>query len=180
MPTNGNHIAKPEDFRQAAEERKAEMQAPQRVVLPKSDLAVILRRPTPLWFLFHGSLPMSLAAKQSRGEAGMSSSVAATLETAEEFIEFSKWMVDLLREVFVEPRLSLAPGANEISPEWLDEDDVNFIIRWAVGEVTTDGRDLAEFRGKRAADSPAPGAGSGDVSSVASGPAKDGPDGFSN
>jgi hypothetical protein len=157
-----NRTATAEDFRRAAEARRAEEQLPERVVLPNSGYAVVLRRPTPMWFLFHGHLPMSLAARQS--------DAAGTIQSAEEFIEFSKWMVELLGEVFVAPKLSLNPGADEISPEWLGEEDVNFIIRWAVGEVTADAtsasgsRDLARFRGKASgAHSPAR-PGSGNVS----------------
>jgi len=145
-----NGIAKPEHFRQAAQARK-ESERLERLVLPKSQYAVVLRRPTPMWFLFHGHLPLSLAARQSGGEGG------ATIQTAEEFVQFSRWMVDLLTEVFAGPKLSLHPGPDEISPEWLDEDDVNFIIRWAVGEVAAAGsasgagtasghHDLARFR----------------------------------
>jgi hypothetical protein len=159
-----NGVAKPEDFRRAAESRKAETQAAERVVLPKSGHPVMLRRPTPMWFLFHGHLPMSLAARQSAAAGSV-----AAIQTAEELVEFSKWIVELLGEVFVRPGLSLDPGAEEISPEWLPEEDVNFIIRWAVGEVTTDGtrgsasHDLAEFRGTAAGTAPAPGAGGGDL-----------------
>jgi hypothetical protein len=149
-----NHIARAEDIRKAAQARRAEVQAPERVVLPESGYAVVLRRPTPMWFLFHGYLPMSLAARQQAGAGD--TEVRGTIQTAEEFVEFSKWIVDLLSEVFVGPKLSLNPGDGEISPEWLTEEDVNFIIRWAVGEVTAEGsgasgvRDLAEFRGKKA------------------------------
>ncbi len=127
----GNGIAKPEDFRRELDGR---VEPPVRVVLPTSGLTVKLRRPSPMWFLFHGHLPISLAARQSAaGEAPKGSRGA--LQSAEEFVEFSKWMVELLSEVFVGPKLSLRPGPEEISPEWLAEEDVNFIIRWAVGEV---------------------------------------------
>ncbi len=170
MPTDkANGVATPEEFRKAADSAKV---APDRVVLPKSGLAVMLRRPTSLWFLFNGRLPMSLAARRQQGGTGQ-------IETAEQFIEFSKWMVKLLEEVFVEPKLSLDPGVNEISPEWLDDEDANFIVRWAVGEVTPDGRgDLAEFRGERK--SAAACASGGDLPPLAERATEDGPDGFSN
>lgn len=172
-----NHIAKPEDFRQAAEVRKSDDAQLERVVLPKSQYAVMLRRPTPMWFLLHGHLPLSLAARnQGTGDREQ----ATVIETPEDFVQFSRWMVDLLTEVFVGPKLSLHPGPNEISPEWLDEDDVNFIIRWAVGEVAaarsasngastgseaSRSHDLAPFRGQsRPA---AAGAGGGNVSHAA-------------
>jgi hypothetical protein len=96
-----NGIACPEDFKRAAEARRTEEQLPERVVLPNSGYAVLLRKPTPMWFLFHGHLPMSLAARQSSA-AGHT---AGVIQTTEEFVEFSKWMVELLGEVFVSPRL---------------------------------------------------------------------------
>lgn len=158
-----NQIATVDDFKRAAETRRQEPERLERVALPRSGYAVLLRRPTPLWFLFHGHLPVSLAAKQ---QGGGGDTAARALQGAEEFVEFSKWIVELLSEVFVRPRLSLDPGAEEISPAWLDEDDVNFIIRWAVGEVAAEGssasgvRDLAEFPKARAAAAPRPGGGS--------------------
>jgi len=156
----GNSIARAEDFRQAAEAQRAEGQAPERLKLPKSALQVVLRRPSLMWFLFHGHLPVSLAARQS-GAGGNES----PFQNAEEFVEFSKWIVDLLSEAFVSPRLSLTPGADDISPEWLAEEDVNFIIRWALGEVVGSGsadsspHDLAQFRGKAAGAASPSGAG---------------------
>jgi hypothetical protein len=151
MPENG--ITSADNFRKRAETRKVETQPCERVVLPHSRFPVLLRRPTPMWFLFHGHLPMSLAGKQSGAPAG----AGGPIQTAEEFVAFSKWIVDLLSEVFVGPKVCLNPGTDEISPEWLAEEDVNFIIRWAVGEVTPEGRDLAEFCGKAAGPVPSPG-----------------------
>lgn len=156
-----NGIASSENFRKAAEARKADLQVPERVVLPKSGHAVVLRRPTPMWFLFHGRLPMSLAAKRSDSGGAQ---LAAPLQSAEQFIEFANWIVDLLREVFVGPKLSLHPGTGEISPDWLAEEDLNFIMRWAVGEVTSEGSDLGKFRGGASGPAPAPGAVGGDLS----------------
>jgi hypothetical protein len=131
--TRENHIATAEDFRQACAALPVE-----RVVLPALGKAVLLRRPQPLWFLFHGQLPASLAARLQGSNTGISS--------PEDLKALADWMVPLLAEVFVQPRLSLHPGPDEIAPEWLDVRDANFIIRWAVGEITSDGRDLAPFR----------------------------------
>lgn len=135
--TNENHLATVDDFRQAAFATKVE---PERVVLPKLGKAVLLRRPTPMWFLFHGQLPTSLAARIQGGQV--------SIETPEELKALAEWMVPLLEEVFIEPRLRLRPGPGEISPDLLDIEDANFVIRWAVGEVTSDNRDLADFRGE--------------------------------
>ncbi len=136
MASDGNHLATPEDFCRAAAASRPE---PERVVLPKLGKPVLLRRPTPMWFLFHGQLPTSLAARLQAGQVGV--------ETVEDLRALAEWMVPLLEEVFVEPRLSLHPGPGEISPDWLHVEDANFVIRWAVGEVADEDRDLASFRG---------------------------------
>ena len=150
-----NGIATTEDFRQAAA-AKAE---PERVVLPKLGKAVLLRRPSPMWFVFRGRLPQSLAVR-ALPEAGCPNLGGAN--AAEDLLRLADWMVALLEEVFVEPRVSLHPGPGEISPELLDSEDVNFIIRWAYGEVGSEGRDdLALFRRER--EPAAAGAGGGDV-----------------
>jgi hypothetical protein len=147
-PKAKNGVASSDDFQSAALARSQ----PERVVLPKSGLKVLLRRPSPMWFLFRGLLPASLAARvegcQSR------------IETLEDLRALAEWMVPLLGEVFVEPRLALEPGPGEISPDLLDLEDASFVVRWAVGEVAEAG-DLATFRedGTPAAG----GAGCGDV-----------------
>jgi hypothetical protein len=141
-------IAKPEDFRHLTQGRDSE-----RVVLPKLGKTVLLRRPSPMWFLFRGQLPASLVIGLQNSKPGV--------DSVEDLRALSEWMLAILQEVFVEPRLSMAPGPEEISPEWLDVEDANFVVRWAVGEVTGDGHDLADFCGKPA---PAPpGAGGGNV-----------------
>lgn len=159
-----NNIASAEDFKKAAEASRFEEAL--RVILPKSGLAVKLRRPKPIWMLFHGRLPSSLAARVS--ESG-----GVKPETAHELADLARWMTTLLTEVFVEPRLgspavpavpSHGPPARaaEIDPAWLDQEDVNFVIRWAGGEVEPDGASLAPFRRERGT-APA-GAGSGNLS----------------
>ena len=133
-PTPKNGVASPDDFIFAARLRGQ----PEHVVLPKSGLKVLLRRPSPMWFLFRGLLPASLAVKLEGGQA--------RVETVEDLRALAEWMVPLLSEVFVEPRLALRPGPGEISPDLLDLDDASFAIRWAVGEVASESGDLASFR----------------------------------
>jgi hypothetical protein len=111
------------------------------VTLPKLGKTVLLRRPSPLWFIFHDELPATLAASVAGGDphdgAGPEKqSMSAT----------SRWVLELLMHVMVQPRVSLHPEANEISPELIADEDVNFIIKWAYGEVAPDGSDLATFR----------------------------------
>lgn len=148
-PTAKNGFASSDDFLFAARQRGT----PERVVLPKSGLKVLLRRPSPMWFLFRGLLPASLAVRLEGGQT--------RLETVEDLRALAEWMVPLLGEVFVEPRLALEPGPGEISPDLLDLEDASFVVRWAVGEVASESGDLASFREDRA---PAVGgAGCGDV-----------------
>lgn len=192
MPT-GNHIATPKEFHSAYEcDRRARAE---RVVLPKSGLAMLLARPSTRWFLFQQRLPMSLAVRAQGAVAAMSSSPGrgeTPLEKIEEARELAEWVVALLEKTVVAPRLSLDPGPDEVSPDWLPAEDVDFIIRYAVGEVAPltsapsslgrgergEGCDLAAFRRERK--SAARGAGGGDVSRLALGPSRDGPDGFSD
>jgi hypothetical protein len=161
-----NHLATPEDFRQAAQAHQAQ---PERIVLPRLGRAVLMRRPSPMWFVFRGRLPQSLAIRAFPGVAG-SSDLAPSLDgaagasgnAAEELKLLADWILTLLEEVMVSPRVSLEPRADEISPDLLDAEDVNFIIRWAYGEVGSDARDdLVAFRPERQA--VAGGAGGGDV-----------------
>ena len=150
----GDAIANSEDFKALRDARAAE-----RVVLPKLGKAVLLRRPTPMWFLFRGQLPTSLASRFQDGPSG-------GINTMEDFQALANWVVPLLSYVFVEPRLSLDPGAGEISPDLLDIEDASFVIRWAVGEIQASGGegsvdDLRPFRGEP--QPPAAGSGGGDL-----------------
>jgi hypothetical protein len=137
-----NSIAKPADFQALRDSTPAE-----RVVLPKLGKAVLLRRPTPMWFLFRAQLPATLAVRLQDG--------VGSLNTVEDFQALVHWAVPLLSHVFVEPRLSLDPGADEISPDLLAVEDASFVIRWAVGEIEVSGNggqgsvnDLRPFRGE--------------------------------
>ncbi|MGH9377160.1 MAG: hypothetical protein ACRD1I_00040 [Terriglobia bacterium] len=139
-----NHIATSQDFKTAFElDQRVE-----RVVLPKLGKAVLMRRPSPLWFVFRGQLPQTLALAGTIAKAD----VTPIAHTPEEAQALARWVVDLLSEVMVQPRISLSPGPGEIPPDLLADEDLNFIIRWAVGEVASEGsngspaRDLAAFR----------------------------------
>ena len=182
-----NGIATADDFRKAAE--ASAFEAPQRVVLPKCGLAVILRRPRPLAFaLYGGQLPGSLAA---RGTGVPPVADAPTAETAvpqkytrEELIEIARFWTQMFQRAFVQPKLSLKPGFEEISPNWIPQEDQIWLIRWMVGEAEAGARDsglgtgeeashqppapsprsgLAGFRGQPPGPTPAPGAGGGDL-----------------
>lgn len=140
-----NHIATADDFKSAREvDSKVE-----RVTLPELGKSVLMRRPSALWFIFRGQMPQSLAVRAS-GETGGP-------RAADDVLRLGRWVSELLTEVMVEPRVSLSPGPGEISPDLFAIEDLNFIIRWAYGEVAADGSDLAAFRNQQA--SPASGAG---------------------
>jgi hypothetical protein len=125
-----NGIASAADFRRVAEDTAFE--PPQRVVLPRSKLAVILRRPKPVAFtLFTARLPSSLAARVQAGGAG------AGPASVEDLVALSRFWTGVFGQMFVEPKLSLVPGLHEIHPTWIPSEDANFLIRWAVGEISS-------------------------------------------
>ncbi len=133
-----NGIATAADFRRAAEARaEDEFEEPQRVVLPGSGLAVMIRRPRVAYFALRGlPLPQSLAVQ------GLDESEHREGDTQ----KFAERMVALLKSAVVSPHLSLDPGVDEISPNWLCEEDITFLFRYLVGEVLAGGQDLASFR----------------------------------
>jgi hypothetical protein len=127
-----NGIATAADFRRAAEDSAFE---PEKcIVLPKSGLAVILRRPKPVAFtLFAARLPSSLAARVQAGGTGSDPA------SAEELVALSRFWTGIFQEMFVQPKISLTPGPHEIHPAWIPNEDANFLIRWAAGEITSAG-----------------------------------------
>ncbi len=124
-----NGAATAEDFRKRSEETNP----PVRVVLPKSGLAVLLRPPNALRALLIGH---ELSKIQSLDDA-----------TVEEKKRFTELLVTAVKDVLVEPRLSLTPGVSEISPNWLPEEDAQFLINWGLGLPATS-RDAQQFPGK--------------------------------
>src|SRR5487761_649708 len=83
MTESENHIASASDFRSAREvDHKVE-----RVVLPQLGKAVLMRRPAPLWFIFRGQLPQSLAVRAS-GETGGPRAV-------EDVLRLGRWISEL-------------------------------------------------------------------------------------
>jgi len=135
--TNG--IATAEDFKAVMEFGPAE-----RVTLPKLGKPVLLRRPSPMWMLFNGRLPVTLAAKQAGAQAGKAN--------VEEIMSSAQWMFHLLQNVMVKPRCVMNPVASdEISPDMMQMEDVVFIMGWAAGEEVDEARSLSTFREERSA-----------------------------
>jgi len=73
--------------------------------------------------------------------------------TAQDVADLADWLIAILQETVLEPRISLSPKPGEIPPELLDIEDVNFILRWAYGELRTEGEgsiaSLDSFRSER-------------------------------
>jgi hypothetical protein len=120
-----------------------------------SGAVFLVRRPTLGYRLQHPELYQSIAARSH----GQTSTDRGYLTTA----EMVRFYYDLLQEVCIEPRISLNPQEGELHPEAIQFADATFIARWAGGEVSADGADLAEFRGSKSAAASAAVAGGGDV-----------------
>lgn len=112
-----NGIARLEDFRRAA---LANENAPEPLTLPKSGLTILVRRPTPQWYLFKGRLPSSLAAivqgQQPKAPLSREDDDAALA-----------WINTLLAKVIVEPRELLD------NLDVLETPDRNAIVGFAHG-----------------------------------------------
>ena len=143
--TNG--VASAEDFRRLAEAEA--FGQPDRVILPGSGLAVIIRRPTLMYFrVRRTNWPEDLVEKMEARTLG------AKLEfTPEEQLFLFRQDTELFKEAFVKPGLSLTPGPDEINPNWLLEKDVDFLRRYLGGQVLADGTELATFPGSESRDS---------------------------
>ena len=138
--SEANGIATAEDFNQAME-----FGPPEKVTLPKLGKPVLLRRPSPMWMLFNGRLPVTMAAKMSQG-------ASEGKQGLEDMIASAQWMYRLLNKVMVKPRCVMQPeAAEEISPDMIDMDDVVFIMGWASGEEVDGTRSLSTFREERGA-----------------------------
>ena len=110
----------------------------------------ILRRPRPLYFVrVRNMLPQSVAARVQGAEA------SAVQSMEEELIGVTKFWVQVWTDIFVNPRMADNPSVDEIDPQWLQPKDAEFVMRWAVGEVASDGSDLAAFRDRVTGASPA-------------------------
>jgi hypothetical protein len=136
-----NGIARPEDFRNAAEIERQKRAEP--VQLP-SGLVARLVRLTPFEALLYlGQLPQNIAARIAPGENTPPDSPA-------DLVAISRQVIDTVRFIFVEPRVpdDVKPGTG------IPISDIDYSLKWARGEVAGDGRDLDSFRrntGERAA-----------------------------
>ena len=119
---SGNGIAKAEDFRRVLERASIE-----RVVLPASGLPVVLCRPPVFASLAMGREGTRLQARISDAEPD---------DIKEEDVEaFSRWMIESLTRLFVQPRFAAVPQADEIGLADILLEDLRFIFRWLRGEI---------------------------------------------
>jgi hypothetical protein len=117
-----NGIAKASDFKAALERANIE-----RVVLPASGLSVLLCRPPVFASLAMGRAGTLLQARITD---------AKPEEIRTEDIEaFTQWLTETLTRLFVQPRFSAAPEADEVGLAEILLDDLKFIFRWLRGEV---------------------------------------------
>ena len=136
-----DHIATPADFRQLAEDGAFE--AAKRVVLPKSGLVVVLRRPTKFyWALRRTQWPRELREKLDLAGAGVRPQLAP-----DEMLRLVREDQQMLTEAFVDPKPCLQPGPTQFDPNWLPREDAEFILKYLRGQVLANGQDLDAFRG---------------------------------
>jgi hypothetical protein len=138
------HIATAEDFLKAVKQRQQKEAKPLR--LPVSGLVVLARKPDPAWWIRRlGQLPMALTNQLSGADETIQ-------PTTEELVKYSQWSVELIREVVVQPVIALDPGPGEVDPNWIPDEDLKFLVRYAGGEVSADNADLSLFPGKPESD----------------------------
>lgn len=140
MGERTNDIATVEDFRQQAEAEAWE--PPVRLILPKSGLGVLARRPKPLAYLLVAHpLPDSVTAK-----AGLVGSIEAPGLSLEERAAMARASSEVLCAAILEPKFALDPGPEAVDPRWLPPADMEFLWKWIGGEVSVDGASLVPFR----------------------------------
>ena len=137
--TKANSVATAADFRKLAEDSAFE--EPSRVVLPKSGLGVVLRRPTKFyWALRRSEWPHELREKLDLVGVGVRPEL-----TADETLLLVREDQQMLNEAFVDPKPSLNPGLTQFDPNWLPKADTEFILKYLRGQVLANGQDLDAF-----------------------------------
>ena len=139
--TKANTIATAADFRQLAE--AAAWSDAEQVQLPKSCLAVILRRPTKFyWAMRRSAWPRELREKLDLVGVGVRPELSA-----EEMLLLVRENQQMLNDAFVDPKPSLEPGSTQFDPNWLPKEDAEFIMKYLRGQVLANGQDLEPFLG---------------------------------
>jgi hypothetical protein len=138
---HANGVASPADIRAYAE--ALQWGADERVVLPKSGFAVILRRPTRMYFLLRQSkwtpeLRQKIEAVHNGDES--------VVLTDREIAFLNREADEMIAQGFVNPKPSLTPDFNQFDPRWLPDEDRNFLKAYFRGQVVANGDRLDTFR----------------------------------
>jgi hypothetical protein len=137
-----NTLSTAADFRKKHEAHTA--QDAETLVLP-SGLTVRAHRPSPDWWLRHlGRMPQGLAVRVS------SQPTEPAMPTSDDMIEFAQYTIAILAEVVVRPKIRNHPGPQDIDPNWITDEDFQFLMQYARGEIAADGQSLGRFRGRAA------------------------------
>lgn len=131
-------LASAADFRDDVKEEDCYEPA-REVFLPKGKRWVLLRKPKPLAYTVLGA-PLPGTSEEGAADTGRESI------STEETVQVANWLTRLWSNVFVQPKLSLqADGVTSIHPDWIPEEDQQFIWRWIRGEVTDTGESVSTF-----------------------------------
>lgn len=141
-PAKPEHrLASAADFRKRIKDEDC-YEPPVYVILPKCGLEVLLRRPRPIAYTLFGE---ALPGIPERGTDAAPSAEGQPKISAEDAAHIARWLAELWGKVFVQPKLSLSPGFDEIHPDWIPEEDQRFIWRWIRAEVNDAGESLRTF-----------------------------------
>ena len=113
------------------------------LLLP-SGMTIRARRPGPALLAAYGGLPMGLALTAASVNADAGEGGGAASQT----IEVMDLMRELLLYCVVEPRISMTPGPGQIRPRDVPNQDVDFILYWAMRG--SEAASLETFRSRRA------------------------------
>lgn len=134
-------ISTAEDFRNLSHQRS--LQTAEKILLP-SGLIVLAYRPGPEWWVRElGKLPKSIAARM-RGETAPTENLSP-----EELVEMSRYMVRMIEEVVLQPKIRLDPGPEDVDPRLVTDADLTYILKYAGGEIAATGQDLTAFPSQR-------------------------------
>jgi len=141
---------------------------PERVVLPKSGFALMLRKPTRwYWMLRRAEWPVDMReqidAAAGKGEADTLSKDVITLWLKEQDA--------MAIQAFVQPKASANPDFNSIDPRWLPDEDREFIRMYLGGQVDANGVGLGTFSGSESGNAADGGPAGAEVRQVADGSA---------
>lgn len=165
----GEHkLASAADFRNSVKDEDCYEPA-REVFLPKCEKWVLLRKPKPLAYTLLGA-PLPGVPEEDEAAIGASEpkipphfvnpdpnggnepQIVTVSEpqrrlSPEEVAQVAGWLKKLWSKVFVHPKLSLKPKADEIHPDWIPKEDQQFVWLWIRGEVNDSGESLSTFPG---------------------------------